>query len=120
MIELESDEYVPGSVEWVEAQMGEVTALLISTIFERLKEHHQKLPPSAVSKMGAELLECLVYWKTSPKTGDMDFDAIVREHAPGALKRLYPTWNYNPVVADQMIEDVLRLVSNVVKHAVAT
>ena len=117
MIELESDEYVPGSRPWVEAQMGEVAALLISTIFERLKEHHQGLPQSPVSKLGAQLLECLVYWKVEPKTMDMDFDAIVREHAPGALKRIYPTWKYNPVVADQMIEDVLKMVNNVVKHA---
>jgi hypothetical protein len=118
MIRLESEDYMPGSRPWIEAQMGEVAALLISTIFERLKEHHQRLPQSEVSKMGAQLLECLVSWKTDPKVPmDLDFDEVVRNHAPGALRRLYPTWNYNPAVADQMIDDVLRMVSNVAKSA---
>ena len=116
MILLESDEHPPGSKAWVEAQMGECAALLISTIFERLKEHHQGFPPGGFSKMGAQLLETLVHWKTDPRLGDMDFDAIVREHTPGAMKRIYPTWKYNPKVADQMIEDVLKMVSNVTKH----
>jgi hypothetical protein len=119
MIRLESADYMPGSRPWIEAQMGEVAALLISTIFERLKEHHQGLPQSEVSKMGARLLECLVHWKLDPKVPmDLDFDVVVRDRAPEALKRLYPTWNYNPAVADQMIDDVLKMVRNVVKNAV--
>ena len=116
IIELDSATLEPGSLPWVEAQIGEAAALTVLLMLERMQEHKRGEDPSETSRMGPAMMTCLIGWKMDPRLIGLDFEGIIRQRTPAVLHLLCPGFTNEQLA--KMIDDMLKMTNDIIKKYV--